>query len=131
MRDGFDPAQETEWRDLLAALRRAADEELTERQRRVLAAIVLNGVSLDTLVIGLDSNRNAIYKAMFDARRKLRAALVARYLGIAAHLRACGPCGKPFEGCWPRWTTPADGQPVSPFRRDEVRPPASTSANGP
>jgi len=25
-----------------------------------------------------------------------------RYPGIAAHLRACGPCGEDFEGCWPR-----------------------------
>ena len=76
-RFGFDPAQEAEWRDLLAALHRAVDEELTARQRRVFVAIVLNGVPLDTLVIEMASNRNAIYKTMFDARRKLRAALVA------------------------------------------------------
>src|SRR5215472_12974778 len=74
---GFDPAQEAEWRDLLAALHRAVDEELTARQRRVFVAIVLNNVPLDTLVIEMASNRNAIYKTLFDARRKLRAALVA------------------------------------------------------
>ena len=66
----------------LAALRRAVDEELTARQRRVFVAIVLNGVPLDALVIELASNRNAIYKMLFDARRKLRAALAANgYLG--------------------------------------------------
>ncbi len=53
------------------------DEELTARQRRVFVAIVLNNVPLDTLVIEMASNRNAIYKTLFDARRKLRAALVA------------------------------------------------------
>ena len=80
-RFGFDPAQEAEWRDLLAALRRAVDE-LTARQRRVFVALVLDGVPLDALVIELDSNRNAIYKTMFDARRKLRAALAANgYIG--------------------------------------------------
>jgi RNA polymerase sigma-70 factor (ECF subfamily) len=80
-RFGFDPAQEAEWRDLLAALRRAVDEELTARQRAVFVAIVLNDVPLDTLVIELASNRNAIYKTLFDARRKLRAALAAnRYI---------------------------------------------------
>ena len=79
---GFDPAREAEWRDLLAALRRAVDEELTARQRRVFVAIVLNGVPLDALVIELASNRNAIYKTLFDARRKLRAALAANgYVG--------------------------------------------------
>src|SRR6516225_3044930 len=56
-RFGFDPAQEAEWRDLLAALRRAVDEELTARQRRIFVAIVLNAVPLDTLVIELASNR--------------------------------------------------------------------------
>jgi len=76
-RFGFDPAQEAEWRDLLAALHRAVDEELTARQRRIFVALVLNGVPLDTLAIEMASNRNAIYKTMFDARRKLRAALAA------------------------------------------------------
>ena len=81
-RFGFEPAREAEWRDLLAALRRAVDDELTARQREVFVAVVLNGVPLDTLVIELGSNRNAIYKMVFDARRKLRAALVAGgYLG--------------------------------------------------
>jgi RNA polymerase sigma-70 factor (ECF subfamily) len=76
-RFGFDPTQEAEWRDLLAALRRAVDEKLTARQRKIFVAIVLNGIPLDTLVIEMASNRNAIYKTLFDARRKLRAALVA------------------------------------------------------
>lgn len=82
-RFGFGPAREAEWRDLLAALRRAVDEELTARQRAVFVAIVLNGIPLDTLVIELASSRNAIYKTLFDARRKLRAALAANgYIGV-------------------------------------------------
>jgi hypothetical protein len=40
-------------------------------------AIVVNGVPLDALVVRRGSNRNAIYKMMFDARRKLRTALAA------------------------------------------------------
>ena len=81
-RFGFDPAQQAEQRDLLDALHRAVDEELTARQRAVFVAIVLNEVPLDTLVIELGSNRNAIYKTLFDARRKLRAALAANgYMG--------------------------------------------------
>jgi RNA polymerase sigma-70 factor, ECF subfamily len=81
-RFGFDPAQQSEWRDLVAALRRAVDEELTTRQREVFVAIVVNEVPLDALAARLGSNRNAIYKVMFDARRKLRAALAANgFLG--------------------------------------------------
>jgi RNA polymerase sigma-70 factor (ECF subfamily) len=76
-RFGFDPARESEWRDLLGAVRRAVETELTARQREVFVAIVLNDVPLDALVVQFGSNRNAIYKMLFDARRKLRAALVA------------------------------------------------------
>ena len=76
-RIGVDPAQEAEARDLLAALRRAVDEQLTPRQRQVFVSLVLHGVPLDALVIELGSSRGAIYKTMFDARRKLRAALAA------------------------------------------------------
>jgi RNA polymerase sigma-70 factor, ECF subfamily len=76
-RFGCDPAHQAEWRDLFAALRRAVDTELTPRQRAVFVAIVLDDVPLDTLVLTLASSRNAIYKMLFDARRKLRAALAA------------------------------------------------------
>jgi RNA polymerase sigma-70 factor, ECF subfamily len=76
-RFGLDPASESEWRDLAGALRQAVEEELTEHQRRVFTAIVLDAVPLDALVAELGSSRNAIYKTMFDARRKLRARLVA------------------------------------------------------
>jgi RNA polymerase sigma-70 factor (ECF subfamily) len=76
-RFGMRPDEHAQQRDLVAAVRRAVDQELTERQRQVFVAIVVNGVPLDALVAQLGSNRNAIYKTMFDARRKLRAALAA------------------------------------------------------
>jgi RNA polymerase sigma-70 factor (ECF subfamily) len=69
---------EVQWRDLLAMLRHTVEHELTGRQRRVFVALVLTGVPLDALVIELDSNRNAIYKTLFDARQRLRSALVAK-----------------------------------------------------
>ncbi len=75
-RFGLDPARVAEWGEVVAALRRAVDGELTDLQRRIFVAIVLNGTPLDALVIELGSSRNAIYKALFDARRKLRASLV-------------------------------------------------------
>jgi RNA polymerase sigma-70 factor, ECF subfamily len=77
-RVGFAPEEGTEWRDLLEALRHAVENELSDRQRRIFIALVLDGVPLDALVLELGSNRNAIYKAMFDARVKLRAALTAK-----------------------------------------------------
>ena len=74
-RFGFDAADGAEARELVAALRAAVDEELSERQRTAFVAIVLNGVPADALAVQLGSNRNAIYKTLFDARRKLRTAL--------------------------------------------------------
>ena len=74
---GLDPTREAEWRELVGALHQAVDSELTARQREVFVAVVLNGLPLDAVVIELGTNRNAVYKTMFDARRKIRARLVA------------------------------------------------------
>lgn len=76
-RFGFAPEDESRWRELLDALRRAIDDELSDRQRMLFVAIVLNGVPLDAMVARLGASRNAIYQSLFDARRKLRANLVA------------------------------------------------------
>jgi RNA polymerase sigma-70 factor, ECF subfamily len=51
--------------------------ELTARQREVFVAVALNEVPIDLLAVKLGSNRNAIYKSLFDARRRLRARLAA------------------------------------------------------
>lgn len=84
-RFGFDAQHQAEWQELILALRRAIDETLTAHQRRLFVAIVLNDVPLDALVVELGSNRNAIYKALFDARCKLRRALVdGGYMEAAA-----------------------------------------------
>jgi RNA polymerase sigma-70 factor (ECF subfamily) len=47
----------------------------------VLVAVTLSGVPADVLAERLHSTRGAIYKTLHDARRKLRAALLARRFG--------------------------------------------------
>jgi RNA polymerase sigma-70 factor (ECF subfamily) len=76
-RFGFTPEEAVESADLLHAVQRAIEQELTPRQRDAFVAIVVDGVPLDVLVERLGTNRNAIYKTVFDARRKIRASLVA------------------------------------------------------
>jgi RNA polymerase sigma-70 factor, ECF subfamily len=76
-RFALDPHREAEWRDLVEGLSRGVEECLTEHQRRLFVAIVLNAVPLDAMVVELGSNRNAIYKSLYDARRKLRRWLIA------------------------------------------------------
>jgi RNA polymerase sigma-70 factor (ECF subfamily) len=74
-RFGIEPGRESERRELIDAQRNAVTSALSEHQRRVFDAIVLRGTPLDVLVEELGSNRNAIYKVLFDARRKLREVL--------------------------------------------------------
>ncbi|HYZ53558.1 MAG TPA: sigma-70 family RNA polymerase sigma factor [Streptosporangiaceae bacterium] len=74
---GIDPARHAESAGILAEVRRVVDEELTVHQRRVFVAIVVDGIPLDALAAELGLRRNAIYKVIFDARRKIRRALVA------------------------------------------------------
>lgn len=76
-RFGIDPARHAETADVLAEVRRVVEEELTAHQRQVFTAIVVDGIPLDALAARLGLQRNAIYKVIFDARRKIRRALVA------------------------------------------------------
>ena len=76
-RFGIDPAGHAESAGILAAVRKVVDDELTEHQRRVFVAIVVDEIPLDALAAELGLRRNAIYKVIFDARRKIRRALVA------------------------------------------------------
>ena len=76
--------QSVETTDVLAALGEAIDGELSPHQREVLVAITLNGVPIDVLAERLNTTRGALYKTLHDARQKLRAALLARGLGIDA-----------------------------------------------
>jgi RNA polymerase sigma-70 factor (ECF subfamily) len=61
-----------------------AISQLTERQRKVFVAIALNEVPIDVLAVQLGTNRNAVYKNLFDARRKLRASMAAAGHPLAA-----------------------------------------------
>jgi RNA polymerase sigma-70 factor, ECF subfamily len=68
------PADWLEQRGQLDALSEAI-AELTDRQREVFVSVALNDVPIDVLAMKLGTRRNAIYKNLFDARRRLRAAL--------------------------------------------------------
>jgi RNA polymerase sigma-70 factor, ECF subfamily len=79
---GIDPAEHAESAGILAEVRRVVEDELTPHQRRVFVAVVVDGIPLDAVAARLSLQRNAIYKVIFDARRKIRRALVANgYLG--------------------------------------------------
>ena len=69
------PAAVSEATQLARAVASAIADELTPHQRRVVLALLVEGVPIDVLADRLGSTRNALYKTLHDARRRLRAAL--------------------------------------------------------
>jgi RNA polymerase sigma-70 factor (ECF subfamily) len=74
---GAGPEERAERTLLLAAIRDGIETALTPHQRRVLVALALDGVPIDVLAERLGTNRNALYKSLHDARKKLRAHLAS------------------------------------------------------
>lgn len=69
------PEMHTEAAQLARAVQAAIASELTPHQRRVVLALLVEEVPIDVLADRLGSTRNALYKTLHDARRRLRAAL--------------------------------------------------------
>jgi RNA polymerase sigma-70 factor, ECF subfamily len=61
-----------------AVIRETIEHDLTERQRMALKAVVIDEVPFDEVVRQWGSTRDAVYKLVHDARRRLKARLVAR-----------------------------------------------------
>jgi RNA polymerase sigma-70 factor (ECF subfamily) len=57
---------------VLGELRRMVDEELTDRQREAVVAVILEGMPISEVARRMDTNQNALYKLLHDARRKLK-----------------------------------------------------------
>jgi RNA polymerase sigma-70 factor, ECF subfamily len=73
---GISPEDASQDAELLTAVRVAVESQLTRRQRLVFLGVVVDGIPIDALALRLKTTRGAIYKTLFDARRKLRVYLV-------------------------------------------------------
>jgi RNA polymerase sigma-70 factor (ECF subfamily) len=82
--------QAVEELELLRAVRRLVATELTPHQRQVFCALALDGVPIDVLAERLSTTRGALYKALHDARRKLRSALAAAGHALEDDVRTGG-----------------------------------------
>jgi RNA polymerase sigma-70 factor (ECF subfamily) len=74
---GGSPHEQAEIREVLRATSDSMVNALTTRQRTVVVAVAINGVSTRTLASDLNTTRGAVYKTLHDARVKLRADLPA------------------------------------------------------
>jgi RNA polymerase sigma-70 factor, ECF subfamily len=57
---------------VLGELRRMVDEELTDRQREAVVAVLLEGMPVSEVAKRMGIKQNALYKLLHDARRKLK-----------------------------------------------------------
>jgi RNA polymerase sigma-70 factor, ECF subfamily len=66
------PEQEAFQNMVLAKLRGIIDEELTDRQREAVVAVILEGMPIAEVARRMGTNQNALYKLLHDARKKLK-----------------------------------------------------------
>jgi len=69
---GPNPEQQTTQQLMTDMVMRLVMEELTERQREVMLAVMVGGMPLEEVARHMDTNRNALYKLIHDARKRLQ-----------------------------------------------------------
>jgi len=69
--DTTSPAQHAEQHAMVATLRQLIDEALTDKQWMAMTA-ELGGMPLEEIARRMDSNVNAVYKLLHDARQRLK-----------------------------------------------------------
>lgn len=69
------PEQQAAQSMLAETLGRLINEELTDKQRAAMMAIVIRGMPLEEVARRMDTNRNALYKLLHDARKRLKSKL--------------------------------------------------------
>ncbi len=87
-----DPSPDPEKRATQASLLDMIDhilrEDLTDLQRKALLAILHGGMPLEEVAKRMDTNRNALYKLLHDARKQMRNRLLEKGLSADEVLAA-------------------------------------------
>jgi RNA polymerase sigma-70 factor (ECF subfamily) len=86
-----DPDLTVEQRDMLTQVQRIIDEALTEKQRTAMVALKVHGMPIAEVARRMGTNRNALYKLVYDARLRLKERMVSEGLSPEEVLAA-------FEG---------------------------------
>ncbi|MEM7801105.1 MAG: RNA polymerase sigma factor [Chloroflexota bacterium] len=66
------PENRTSQGGMISMVQNLIVNELTDRQRRAMTMVMLEGVPMDEAAKKLDTNRNALYKLIHDARVRLK-----------------------------------------------------------
>ncbi len=75
-----DPEGQVVKNAMIAITQRLIMEELTDRQRQAMLAIIVGGMPMEEVARRMNTNRNALYKLMHDARQRLKSSLAAEGL---------------------------------------------------
>jgi RNA polymerase sigma-70 factor (ECF subfamily) len=91
------PEISLEQKETLERMGQILREELTDRQMALIQAAVLQGVPMEAIAQKMGVQRNALYKMMHDARKKLKKRLLLEGLELEDVLASFGE-GKTPEG---------------------------------
>lgn len=73
---GTSPEEYSEQADLLDRMRTIIAEELTDKQRQALLATQVHGMPASEVARRMNMKRNALYKLLHDARKRLKQRLI-------------------------------------------------------
>jgi len=77
------PEREASQNDMLQLVYDLIESDLTDRQRTAMVAILQGGMPIDEVARKMDTNRNALYKLIHDARKRLQQSLFEK-TGLSA-----------------------------------------------
>lgn len=69
---GSDPGQIALRTMMVERIQRMIAEELTDKQRQAMMAVMQGGMPLQEVAVRMGTNRNALYKLLHDARQRLQ-----------------------------------------------------------
>ncbi len=84
------PEREAAREMMIETLRGFIAEELTQRQRKAMISVMFEGMPLEEAARRMQTNRNALYKLLHDARKKLKKRIEAEGLSPQEVLKEIG-----------------------------------------
>lgn len=90
-----DPVRSAQQQEVWETVRDVIQNDLTERQRKILTAVVFDDVPVDVVTKQFKMNRNAVYKMVHDARTKLKRRLEDRGFDVGEILNLFGTTPAP------------------------------------
>jgi len=78
----YSPEEKTAQQLILETIMRVIEQNLTKRQRDAIMAVMAGGMPLEIVAEKMGTNRNALYKLIHDARKRLKRELLAEGLSV-------------------------------------------------